>query len=253
MLERRGTLRRRVCFAGALALLNLVFPMQPFADASDSRTLFHVTFDEPAYTGPVMFSNPQPGALPITDPTKRLSSVPEEASATVVDRFEDRGGSPFGSGHCLVMSKEQDSEHGFWIPFHLHPSDMIRGGRLTIEFDFLIDDRDTPPAGNLFIITRGKADQPVSNLMLQPDGRLTIVRDEVPFLVATLEKARGYRIRQVFDFNSGMVEVYLDGNKTDAVQPFDSEYGITGVDISVLAAGRGKWAIDNVIATVTDE
>lgn len=203
-----------------------------------------------------MFVKPEPGQLPLTDPTVRLSSVPEGASATVVDQFNAADGTPFGNGHCLVLRKDIESEHGFWIPFHVHPADRVTSGKLTIEFDFYIDDQSDPPIfGNMFIATRNSEDEAASTLMFQPDGKLTLRRhgEEMSF-VSILEKGRAYHIKQVFDFQSGTVQVYLDGVESGEAQAFDmGNKGISGLDISVLAPNKGKWVIDNVSVTATDD
>lgn len=241
----------RVAFlTGTLALLAVALPTQLFAeDTQSKRTLIHVTFDEPAYTGPVIFTNPQPGELPVTDPTKRFSYVPEGASATIVERWDAEGGIPFGNEHCLVMNKEPGSQ-SFFIPFSVHPSDKVVGGKLTIEFNFLVDQLH---AGNLFITARDDKNQGVSSLMLQPVGKLSLQSGEESVLIGTLEKMRGYHIKQVFDFNSGLVEIYLDGNPTGSPKLFVKEDGIAGFDISVLAPCEGKWAIDNINVELTEE
>ncbi|HWL51073.1 MAG TPA: hypothetical protein VNQ90_01460 [Chthoniobacteraceae bacterium] len=236
------------------------------------RDIINITFDESPYTGPAIFVRPMETVLPLGDPTERLSHVPEGACVTVERDFVSGGSTtdvPFGNGHSLVLSKDEPGERGLSVAFHVAPGDRVAAGQLTVEFDFMVDDRFEPtPKGNLFITTRDNTSKAVSSLMVKPageaggelllygrqvsDGSQTMATGEHS-VVATLFPGRSYRITQLFDFAMGTVHVSIDGEATEAVQPFAvSEAGITGFDISTVGVCVGRWAIDNITASVAD-
>lgn len=221
--------------------------------AATTNTNAFVNFEHMTVGNAVVASLPVAGELPTTNATRyNFATNAVNTTINVSNNFTSTiSNVPFGSGHVMVYDRPTNASGSTYIYFGNTNTDAFTNGIVVYQFDFMRDDGVTY-SGNFFMGMRDTNYATSTGLMLASNGNFSLSGYSAPNTpsgtstnLGTLALATSYKIKLEYNYNTGVVDAYLNGSYA-GTQPFATNAGFLEAYFGTSVGTLGRFAVDNV-------